>query len=120
MFKINQQTIRLTTAEKKIVMVIISFVIFGVYILGNTSGAVAKSNEFKAALTQYFECEALGHVPGKCDRGSFDKIHNPYLNAITYILIGLVPLSILNFIIKWDSVKGLRTKARRLTKTSIV
>ncbi|XP_019854872.1 PREDICTED: uncharacterized protein LOC109583828 isoform X2 [Amphimedon queenslandica] len=119
-FKINQQSISLTTAEKKIVMVIISFVIFGVYILGNTSGAVAKSNEFKAALTQYFECEAFGHVPGKCDRGTFDKIYNPYLNAISYILIGLVPLSILNFIIKWHSVKSLRTKARKLTKTSIV
>lgn len=101
---------KLSTAERKIILVFTSFIVLGVFILGNTSGATAKANQFQAALAEYFECEALGHISGKCDRGTFENIYNPYTNAISYILMGLVPLSLLNFIIKWSTCKGTRSR----------
>ena len=107
---------QLSTAEKKILLVFTSYVIFGVFILGQVSDITAKSDKFQAALREYFECEAFGHVPGKCDRGTFDKIFSPYTSVITYILMSLIPLSILNFILKWSSVKTVKNKAIKLTK----
>ena len=97
-------------------MVFTSFIIFGVFILGHVSDITAKSKKFELALVEYFQCEAFGHIPGKCDRGTFDKIYSPYMSAIAYMLMGLVPLSILNFILKWSSVKSVGNKAKILTK----
>ncbi|XP_019859817.1 PREDICTED: uncharacterized protein LOC109588071, partial [Amphimedon queenslandica] len=54
---------------------------------GHLTNIEAKSDKFEAALMQYFECEAFGHIPGKCDRGTFEKIYNPYMSAIAYILM---------------------------------
>ena len=107
---------KLSTAEKKILLVFTSFTIFGVFTVGNQSSIEANSDKLGAALMQYFECEALGHVPGKCDRGTFENIYSPYLSAITYILMSLTSLSILNFILKWSSVKSTGNKAVKLTK----
>ena len=71
-------------------------------------------------MTDYFKCEALGHVPGKCNRSEFEQYYSPYMSAISYTLIGLVPLGILNFVLKWRSVKEVTVKSiRRLSmKTS--
>ena len=107
---------QLSIAEKKILLVFTSFIIFGFFILGHVSDITAKSDKFQAALEEYFECEAFGHIPGKCDRGTFDKIFSPYTSAIAYILMSLIPLSILNFIIKWSSVKTAKNRAIKLTK----
>ena len=77
----------------------------GVFITVKTAIATAKSDKFIAALTNYFKCEALGYVPGKCNRSEFEQYYNPYMGAISYILMGLVPLGILNFVLKWRSIK---------------
>ena len=107
---------QLSTAEKKILLVFTSFIIFGVFILGHVSDITAKSGKFQAAVREYFECEAFGYVPGKCNRGTFDEIYNPYMSVIVYMLMSLIPLSILNFILKWSSVKSTGNKAVKLTK----
>uniref|UniRef100_A0A1X7UPL3 FZ domain-containing protein n=1 Tax=Amphimedon queenslandica TaxID=400682 RepID=A0A1X7UPL3_AMPQE len=101
----------LSTAEKKILLVFTTYIIFGVFILGHLSDVTAKSGKFEAALREYFECEAFGHIPGKCDRGTFDKIYNPYMSVTAYMLMSLIPLSVLNFILKWRSVKNTGNKA---------
>uniref|UniRef100_A0A1X7UEJ6 FZ domain-containing protein n=1 Tax=Amphimedon queenslandica TaxID=400682 RepID=A0A1X7UEJ6_AMPQE len=111
----NSRT-KLSTAEKKILLVFTSFIVFGVYILGHVSDITAKSGKFQAALREYFECEAFGHIPGKCDRETFDKIYSPYTSVIAYILMSLIPLSILNFILKWSSVKIAKNKVIKLTR----
>ena len=107
---------KLSTAEKKILLVFTSYVIFGAFILGHVSDITAKSGKFQAALREYFECEAFGHVPGKCDRGTFDKIFSRYISVIVYILMSLIPLSILNFILKWSSIEKAKNRAIKLTK----
>ena len=70
----------------------------------------ATSDKFIAALTDFFKCEALGYVSGKCNRSYFEQYDNPYMSAISHIILGLVPLSILNFVLKWKSVKEVAVK----------
>ena len=67
-------------------------------------------------FTEYFACESTGHVPGKCDRSVFEGHLYPYMTVITYILIGTIPMAILNFIVNCKrlqkSVKGSYNKIR--------
>ena len=89
------------------------FIVFVVFTLVHSAIVTAKSDKFVFVLNDYFNCEALGHVPGKCNRSEFEHIYSPYMSAITYVLIGLVPLGILNFVLKWRSVKEVAVKSFR-------
>ena len=109
----------MSTAEKKILIAICLFLFFAVFTLIQSSIVTAKSDQFIAAVTDYFKCEALGHVPGKCNRSEFEHYYNPYMSAISYILIGLIPLGVLNFVVSWRSVKEVTVKSiRHLSKKS--
>ena len=99
----------LTTAEMKIMIVIGTFTVFSTYTLARYSNSIANTDKLLSALTDYFKCEALGHVPGRCSREPFERLENPYVNALSYLLLGCMILSILNFVIKWRMVtKGIR------------
>ena len=87
------------------------FIVFSVVTLVHTGIVIASSDKFIAALTDYFKCEALGHVTGKCNRSEFEQYYNPYMSAISYIFIGLIPLGIINFVLKWNSVKKVAEKS---------
>ena len=109
----------LSTAEKKIIIAILLFMVFSVFTLVHSAIVTAKSDNFISAVTDYFKCEALGHVPGKCNRSEFEHIYSPYMSAISYTLIGLIPLGILNFVLRWRSVKEVAVKSiRRLSRKS--
>ena len=108
----------LNTAERKIMLVIITFTVFGIFKLARVSNSIAKIDRLISALTDYFKCEALGHVPGKCSREQFERLATPYFSAISYLLLGLIPLSILNFVFKWSSVKKAKKKLTTLLQKS--
>ena len=55
-----------------------SFIVFAVFTLVHTGYVTATADKFTAALTDYFKCEALGHVPGKCSRSKFEQYHTPF------------------------------------------
>ena len=117
LFRKKTQT-HLSTAEKKILLVFLSISTFGAFILAHFNSTITRFNKFITALTQYFECEALGHIPGKCNRETFEKIHSPYMDAITYMLMGLVTLSVLNFVLKWSSFKKAKDSVKFYIKRS--
>ena len=95
------------------------FIVFSVFTLVHSAIVTAKSDKFVSVLTDYFKCEALGHVPGKCSRSEFEHIYSPYMSGIAYALIGLIPLGILNFVLKWRSVKEVAGKSfHRLSRKS--
>ena len=102
----------LTTAEMKIMLVIVTFMVFSIYTLVRYSNTLAIADKLRSAFTDYFKCEALGYVPGRCSREPFERLDTPYVNAISYLLLGFITLSILNFVIKWRMV----TKAIRLIR----
>ena len=111
----------MSTAEKKIVLIFTSVSVFSLFSLGYVSSVIARFPAFEAALTQYFECEAFGHDQGKCSRSIFEKMYSPYMSAVTYFLVGLVSLSILNFVIKWKKMKtNGRTIARNFSKVLLI
>ena len=100
-----------------------SFIIFAVFSLVQNSLGIANLDTFIASLTDYFKCEAFGHIPGKCNRSNFEQHYDQYLAAISNILMGLIPLSILNFVLKWRSIQK-KAKIffeflRRSTKTIV-
>ena len=69
---------------------------------------IVTSNSDKTVdgLITYFACESSGHVPGKCDRRIFERYTQPYMSAVAYILMGLIPFSVVNFVVKWKAVKN--------------
>ena len=66
---------------------------------------LANADKFVEALTAYFICELSGHVPGKCDRSEFEQYKHPYASVISNILLGLFPISILNYVLKFEKIK---------------
>ena len=50
-----------------------SYIVFAVFTLAHASDAKAKFHKSIAAVTEYFKCETLGHVPGKCDRSEIEQ-----------------------------------------------
>ena len=97
----------LGTAEKKILAIFVAYIIFGVYTLVYVSIVTANSHKFGEALTAYFKCKLSGDVPHKCDRSEFEQYKYPYVSSISFILIGLLPISILNYVLKFEIVKKL-------------
>ena len=106
----------LTTAEMKIMIIIGMFTVFSTYTLARYSNSIAHTDKLLSALTDYFKCEALGHVPGRCSREPFERLQIAYVNALSYLLLGGIILSILNFVIKWKMVtKGIRLIKQKST-----
>ena len=81
---------------------------------GVVTGNADKVNE---GFAEYFACEASGHIPGQCDRSKFERYLFPYMSAVAYILLGLLPFTILNFVVNWDRLW--RTLKRQFNKKSI-
>ena len=107
----NKNRRQLSVVEIKILVAILLFVVFAIFILVHSAIVTAKFDKVIAGLTDYFKCEALGHVPGKCDKSEFEQYYNPYISALAYILIELIPLGILNVVLKWRSVKEIAVKS---------
>ena len=90
-----------------------SFVVFAIFTLVHTGYVTATADKFIAALTEYFKCEVLGHVPGKCSRSKFEQYHTPLMSAIAYTLMEL------NYALKWRSIKEVTVKSLHLLSTKI-
>ena len=80
--------------------------------------AISQADNLVAGLTEYFTCEAGGHVPGRCSREVFQKYLYPYVSMTTYILQGLCPLSVLNYVIDWKSVQKMCKESKPSWSTS--
>lgn len=105
----NSFKTQLSTAEKKIILIFVSILILALTILAYTSHVSATANKFKMALAEYFQCEAFGYEPGKCDH-SYDGIVSPYWSMTVYGMVGFVPISVLNYVLNWESIKNCCTK----------
>ena len=89
---------------------------------------IAYSDKVIEGLLTYFKCELSGHVPDKCDRSSFEQYSRPYMTAVSYLLLGLIPLSILNYVFNIKQAKeslrrcymSIQKKPRYETDTSKV
>ena len=100
------KTRKIGSIEQRLLFTLSFFAVFGV--ISMVFGAIldAKYDNFLNATKHYVACEALGPSPGSCD--SFVQEMNRYgfykLSAVTYILIGLLPLVALIFIWDWSTI----------------
>ena len=92
----------LSIAEKKIIMVFVSFIVFGVYTMIHSGIVTGNADKATRGFTEYFICESTGHEPGKCDRSIFERHLFPYMSVLAYVLIGTIPTAILNFVVNWQ------------------
>lgn len=68
-------------------------------------------------FTNYFLCESTGHVPGKCDRSEFERHLRPEMSIVTYYLLGIIPMGILNFVVNWSKQwKSIKQKLQAIRK----
>ena len=68
-------------AEGKIMIIAVYFIIFLIVTLIKDAVYISGRAPFEDAMSSYFACEAVGYVPGKCDRESFEHILYPLLFA---------------------------------------
>lgn len=106
MVEINYK--RFNGAEKKLLCVLLSVLVFGTLISIYFTIFGATRKDFVIAVQKYFTCEASGHVPGKCSRDEVEKYSTPFLAMFSYISLVLFPLFSLNFVINWQKITNIR------------
>lgn len=99
---------RFNGAEKKLLLVLSSVLVFGILISVYFTIFGATRKDFIIAILKYFACEESGHVPGKCSRDEVEKYSTPFLAMFSYISLALVPLFSLNFVINWKKITNIR------------
>ena len=95
----------ISTAEKKLLLVLSYYIIAGVSGLVYLAVFTVDIGMIRKTITGYFICEASGFVPGKCDRAQFEQFGAPWLQAITYLFIGSIPLVNVTFVMNFTAVK---------------
>ena len=96
---------KIGSIEYKLLFTFFYFVIFGVTSMVFVADVEAKVENFINATKQYINCEAMGATNKSCDQFVDDIDRDGFftLGAVTYILIGLLPVVILTFIIDWSA-----------------
>ena len=111
--------LKLTTAEKKLILVFAYYIVFGVLALVLFSVTFRDLDEFRDSVTDYFVCEAFGEDPDNpCPRDYEDFRHRDLESAV-YLLMGFIPVVSLVFIINIESVKkGVKTLTQLFSTTA--
>ena len=87
------------------------FIIFVYYIalivvvMARNEKKLAQSSSAATAINEYFLCEASGYVPNKCDRTSFEKYSNPFLECLFHVMITMLPFINLIFVSNFHKIK---------------
>ena len=93
-------------AELKITIVYTYFMLVTWFLFCLDAVYAAEKDVLEEAINSYFLCEAVGHVPGRCSRETFEQYSHPLLNvAIHNILLFFVPIVNLVFVINCKSIK---------------
>ena len=92
-------------AELKIIVVLSCFIISLVVRNIHAAVNIAEFELFRNAIDSHFLCEAVGYVPGRCSRESFEQYSYPLLNITVYIMALSVRTVYLLFIINCRVLK---------------
>ena len=97
----------MSRAEKKLFIVLCYYLLVDVAYLISTAYGLVHWSTLETAVQQYFSCEAPGHIPRKCDRGSFEQQIDTsvWLYSIYYLLLGFVPVVNFMFVFNLGEVR---------------
>ena len=99
--------------EVKILILLSTFIIFGVVLSAFYSSTVYQANPLMDDLNKYFACQLGGFDP-MCEdiRRQFEKHLQPELSALTYLLMGIITVVYLLFAIQAQDIKKLIQRIR--------
>ena len=102
-------------------IIAVYFIIFLVVTLSTDVVYISGRAQFQDAVNSYFACEAVGYVPGKCDRESFERILYPLLcaNMAFFITKLFLPAVVLLYLINCRSLTERFKKQKMLTLKAI-
>lgn len=108
----SKSTFKLSTAEKKLFIVFCYYVVLGVIALTTFTLATRNEERLLDEIRDHFLCEAPG-TGADCPTTEFKALSFPWLNAISYILLGLFPAINLIFAVNIKELKQFCSCAAR-------
>ena len=113
LFQTQTQT-SIGTAERKILLVFVYYILVGVLVLTGFSLGISTGDEKYKATVEYLQCEANGHN-NTCE---YDPPHYPAITLIINVLLGLFPAIILVFAVNVREMKAVsKHTIKKLSKT---
>ena len=102
-------------AEAKISFIYVYFVIF--LSLGKTLHAILLSerDSYRDAVNSYFLCEAVGYVPGRCSRETFEQYSHPTLSILHTIMNFSSPFIMILYLINCRALKAKVKESKAMT-----
>lgn len=98
---------KIGTAERKILIVFVYYVILAVIALLSFSLTVRDGNTFITEVYKYFNCESKGVDPNNpCDTSGYRKVLHIALTSLSYILLGIFPVFNFLFVINVHELKS--------------
>ena len=98
--------IHVSTAEKKLLIVFIYYILLYVISLFGLSLGIQIADDLQTNLLSYFICEQNGHDPtAPCDRSGFESLHNQGILLLSYILAFLAPAVNFVFVVDYQELK---------------
>ena len=110
--RMKKNPITLGTAERKILLVFLYYIILGVFCLTTFTLAAKHYNRNTVATIRYFECEKNG----RNNTCSYDAQQYPVVVLMTHVLFSLFPTINLVFAINVQEIKALVKQLRKLFK----
>ena len=112
--------INFSVPKVKILILLSTFIIFGVLLSIYYSYAIYQANSLINDLNKYFACQLGGFDP-MCEdiRRQFEKHLQPVINVMTYISLGITVVVYLLFAIQARDVKKLIQRIRSCFHASI-
>ena len=94
------------TAERKILIVFVYYVILAVIALLAFSLTIRDADRFISEILRYFQCERKGVDPANpCDTSSYMIVLHVALTSLSYILLGIFPVVNFVFVINIQELK---------------
>ena len=102
----SKDVFQIGTAEKKILITFCYYVLLTVVVLTTFTIKTRNSELFVEELSNYFACEERGNDPNNpCDRNTFCQLSYPWLSAISFMLLYMLPVVNLVYVLNIKELK---------------
>ena len=88
--------------KKKVLLILAYFIVLISVIIARSGVSTLFEEVLWSSIRDYFLCEAVSHVEGKCSRESFEKYLSPLLDGLLYIMSALFTLVYLLFVVNLE------------------
>ena len=110
----RHKRITIGPGERKLILLFVLYLVFGMLTVIQATLTLVNKEKLSLELGKYFQCEATGHIPGKCSRSGFEGIRLSFLIGLLYLVFSLVPFSVLSFVIDWQKCLKVCQRNERL------